>query len=156
MVVRSKIKKHKNKNKKQFNFYESKKRIFKELASLDSTMIFYDTTNRLTESLKIALEIFGDRNANVSRELTKFYQESRYASLSELITYYTENPPRGELVLCISGKSNQGLDVESLKTELKILLSSNNTAKSASNLIFKKYKNQYSKREIYKLANGLK
>lgn len=135
---------------------EGKAKIFKEFMFIDSTIIFYETANRLLQSLEIAVEVFGDREANVSRELTKIYQESRYSTLSELKNYYTKNPAKGEIVLCISGKSKQVVTEDILKTELKNLLSCGKTAKSASDIVFSKYKNQYSRKEIYKLANNLK
>lgn len=135
---------------------EGKARVFKEFISLDSTMVFYETANRLLQSLEVAKEVLGDRDANVSREMTKLYQESRYASLSELIEYYTDNPAKGEIVLCVSGKSNQSVTEDTLKSELKALLTSGASAKSASDSVFAKYKNQYSRKEIYRLANSLK
>ncbi len=135
---------------------EGKIRVFKEFISLDATMVFYETANRLLQSLEMAIEVFGDRVANVSRELTKLYQESKTAPLSELINYYTNNPAKGEIVLCISGKSNQVVTEDILKRELESLLSSGESAKSASDIAFAKYKNQYSRKEIYRLANSLK
>ena len=119
-------------------------------------MVFYETANRLLQSLEAAQEILGDRDANVSRELTKLYQESRYAPLSALIKYYTDNPAKGEIMLCISGKSNQVVTEDILKAELKALLVDGATAKSASDSVFAKYKNHYSRKEIYRLANILK
>lgn len=135
---------------------EGKIRVFKEFISLDATMIFYETANRLLQSLEIAMEVFGDRVANVSRELTKLYQESKFAPLPQLIKYYTDNPPKGEIVLCISGKANQIITEDAIQNELKTLLSSGASAKSASDIVFAKYKSQYSRKEIYKLANSLK
>jgi 16S rRNA (cytidine1402-2'-O)-methyltransferase len=135
---------------------ERKIKIFQEFISLDLTMVFYETANRLLQSLEAAREILGDRDANISRELTKLYQESRYATLSELIKYYTNNPAKGEIVLCISSKSNQVVTEDTLKAKLKALLVSGATAKSASDSVFTKYKNQYSRKEIYRLANILK
>jgi 16S rRNA C1402 (ribose-2'-O) methylase RsmI len=88
--------------------------------------------------------------------LTKLYQESKFAPLSELIDYYTQNPARGEIVLSISGKGNQIITEDILKSELQDLLSSGSSAKSASDAVFAKYKSQYSRKEIYNLANGLK
>ena len=108
------------------------------------------------QSLEVAKEVLGDREVNVARELTKLYQESKSAPLSELIEYYTQNPARGEIVLSISGKGNQVITEDVLKSELQVLLSSGVSAKSASDAVFAKYKNQYSRKEVYKLANGLK
>lgn len=135
---------------------EGKLRVFKEFISLDATIIFYETANRLLQSLEIAMEVFGNRVANVSRELTKLYQESKSMPLSELISYYANNPAKGEIVLCISGKSNQIVAEDILRCEIKNLLSKGESAKSVSDIIFAKYKSHYSRKEIYKLVNSLK
>jgi 16S rRNA (cytidine1402-2'-O)-methyltransferase len=135
---------------------EGKAKIFEEISSLDATVVFYETANRLMQSLEVAKEILGDREVNVARVLTKLYQESKSAPLSELIEYYTQNPARGEIVISISGKGNQIITEDILKSELQALLSSGASAKSASDAVFAKYKSQYSRKEIYKLANGLK
>ena len=135
---------------------DGKIRVFKEFVSINSTLVFYETSNRLLQSLEAARDVLGDRYANVSRELTKLYQESRCGSLSELINHYTHTLPRGEIVLCISGKSNQVISEDILKTELKALLYIGTSAKSASDLVFAKYKSQYSRKEIYKIVNILK
>jgi 16S rRNA (cytidine1402-2'-O)-methyltransferase len=46
----------------------------------------------------------GDRRVCVSRELTKFFEENRRGSLAELAKHYTENPPKGEIVITVGGK----------------------------------------------------
>lgn len=143
---------------------QAKYKVFKEFSSLNLTSIFYETSNRLLDSLKIAKEILGDREATVSRELTKLYEESRYARFSELIDHFTVHPIKGEIVLCISsiksnisGNSNiNEVNEESLKEQLQNLLDTGLSAKSAVKLLFIKYKNEYSRKQIYKLANEIK
>lgn len=135
---------------------EGKSNVFHELGMLEATLVFYETSKRLLQSLEVAQEVLGDREANVSRELTKLYQESKMAPLSELMKYYTENPAKGEVVLSISGKANQEITKDILAKELNDILSSGASAKSASDMVFAKYKNQYSRKEIYKIANSLK
>jgi 16S rRNA (cytidine1402-2'-O)-methyltransferase len=135
---------------------EGRARVFEELSGLDTTLVFYETANRLLQSLEVAHEILGDRDANVAREITKLYQESRFAPLSELHEHYSQNPARGEIVLSISGKSSQIITEDILKKEITDILSSGQSAKSASDIIFVKYKNQFSRKEIYKIANSLK
>jgi 16S rRNA (cytidine1402-2'-O)-methyltransferase len=135
---------------------EGKAKIFEELGSIDATIVFYETANRLLQSLAVAQEVFGDREANVAREITKLYQESRFAPLSELHEFYSKNPAKGEIVLCISGKSSQIITEDVLKKEITSILTSGQSAKTASDIIFAKYKNQFSRKEIYKLANSLK
>jgi 16S rRNA (cytidine1402-2'-O)-methyltransferase len=70
------------------------------------TMIFYESPHRLMKTLLQLSEAFGeDREACVSRELTKIYEENVRGSFKELILYYEENPIKGEIVLTVAGKS---------------------------------------------------
>lgn len=69
------------------------------------TMIFYESPHRLMKTLEQLAEAFGpERMASVSRELTKLYEENVRGTLEELITYYQENPIKGEIVLVVQGK----------------------------------------------------
>ena len=69
------------------------------------TMIFYESPHRLIKTLEQLGEYLGeDRQASVSRELTKIHEESVNGTLKELITYYKNNTLKGELVIVISGK----------------------------------------------------
>lgn len=135
---------------------EGKKKVFTELLEFDATLVFYETSKRLLQTLEVALEVFGDREANVARELTKLYQESRLSKLSELITYYKENPPRGEVVLSLSGKANQAVSEATLEKKILSLLAKGQSAKSASDEVFAKYKGQFSRKFIYQMTNRLK
>jgi 16S rRNA (cytidine1402-2'-O)-methyltransferase len=48
----------------------------------------------------------GDRNACVSRELSKIFEENIRGSLSFLSEYYTNKPPKGEIVVVVAGKKD--------------------------------------------------
>lgn len=70
------------------------------------TMIFYESPHRLMKTLEQFAEAFGkDRMASVSRELTKLYEENVRGTLEELITYYQENPIKGEIVIVVQGQT---------------------------------------------------
>ena len=74
----------------------------KELSSISATMVFYEAPHRLVATLIDALEIFGERQAVVARELTKLHEDIRRGRLSELVEHYqTAQEPRGEIVLLI-------------------------------------------------------
>ncbi len=69
------------------------------------TIIFYESPHRLIKTLEQLLEAFGpDRQACVSRELTKLHEENVRGTLSELIEYFQANPLKGEIVLVVTGK----------------------------------------------------
>lgn len=69
----------------------------------DRSHVFYESPHALVGTLKIMFEVLGDREAFIGRELTKMYQEYRHGSISELVRYYEENKPRGEIVVVIQG-----------------------------------------------------
>lgn len=70
------------------------------------TMIFYESPHRLMKTLVQLSDAFGEeRQACVSRELTKIYEENVRGSFKELIEYYEENPIKGEIVLTVAGNN---------------------------------------------------
>jgi 16S rRNA (cytidine1402-2'-O)-methyltransferase len=76
-----------------------------ELVDEERTMVFYESPHRLLKTLQQFAVLFGpDRQASVSRELTKMFEENRRGPLSELITYFGEKTIKGEIVVCVQGK----------------------------------------------------
>ncbi len=72
-----------------------------ELRSVPGTLVFYESPHRLAETLKDAYEMLGEREAAVARELTKLHEEIKRGRLSELAQHYSNEEPRGEIVLLI-------------------------------------------------------
>ena len=80
-----------------------------ELASEGRTMIFYESPCRLARTLSQMCGYFGpERRASVSREISKVHEETRRGTLSELASWFTDNPPKGEIVLTVEGKAYVG------------------------------------------------
>ncbi|MDF7818363.1 16S rRNA (cytidine(1402)-2'-O)-methyltransferase [Runella sp. MFBS21] len=76
-----------------------------QLKEEERTMIFYESPHRLLKSLEQFVEYFGaDRQASVSRELTKVYEETIRGTLTEIIAYFAEKTIKGEIVIVVSGK----------------------------------------------------
>lgn len=69
------------------------------------TIIFYEAPHKLIYTLKDLLEILGDRNIVIARELTKRFEEIKRSTLSEALEFYENEPPKGEFVLLIEGIS---------------------------------------------------
>lgn len=75
------------------------------LAEETRTMIFYESPHKLVKTLGHFCEYFGeDRPVSVSRELTKLYEETIRGTAKEVLDYYTNKPPKGEIVLVVAGK----------------------------------------------------
>lgn len=76
----------------------------KKLAEEERTIILYESPHRLIKSLEQLKEFLGDRQASVSRELTKMFEETVRGSFSELIDHFTTKGVKGEFVLVVEGK----------------------------------------------------
>jgi len=67
------------------------------------TLIFYESPYRLKAFLEDAIEVLGDRRAALASELTKMYETVRRGTLSELLSTFDTQEPRGEYVVVIAG-----------------------------------------------------
>ena len=76
----------------------------KALAEEHRTMVFYESPYRLVKTLAQFAECFGaERQASVSREISKVHEETVRGSLTELTEHFTANEPRGEIVIVVAG-----------------------------------------------------
>jgi len=67
------------------------------------TLIFYEAPHKLIHTLRDMLEVFGERNIALARELTKLHEETIRTTFIKALEYYEGNSPRGEYVLVIEG-----------------------------------------------------
>lgn len=80
----------------------------KNLVEEERTIIFYESPHRLLKTLEQLAEYLGtDRQACVSRELTKVFEENIRGTLSEILLHYQSNPNtiKGEIVIVVAGKA---------------------------------------------------
>lgn len=71
------------------------------------TMVFYESPYRVLKTLSQLGEALGnERQAAVSREISKIYEETLRGTIGELITHFTDTEPRGEFVIVVAGKQN--------------------------------------------------
>jgi 16S rRNA (cytidine1402-2'-O)-methyltransferase len=81
-----------------------RRRYLKSVSQETRTLVFFESPHRLSDSLQDMLEIFGDRQAAVCRELTKLHEETFRGKLSSAIQHFAS--PRGEFTLIIEGLVN--------------------------------------------------
>ena len=75
-----------------------------ELKTQQRTMIFYESPLRLLKTLQQLAEAFGpDREASVSREISKLHNTTHNGTLAQLVEYFTTCAPRGEIVIVVAG-----------------------------------------------------
>jgi 16S rRNA (cytidine1402-2'-O)-methyltransferase len=77
------------------------------LAGQSSTMVFFESPNRLGATVSELLESFGDRRIAVCRELTKVFEEVKRTSLSEAAKELSGKAVKGEVVLVVEGKRRE-------------------------------------------------
>jgi len=95
-----------------------------ELQSVPGTLIFYEAPHRLAATLKDALEVLGEREAVVARELTKLHEEIRRGRLTQLAADYADkkNDIRGEIVVLIDRSVIGGTKSEASITNVAALV----------------------------------
>ena len=86
---------------------KEREQILKEMETETRTMIVYEAPHRLVKTLKLFLERLGNRTITVCRELTKRHETALAVTLEEAVAHYEANPPKGECVLVIEGKSRE-------------------------------------------------
>ena len=118
---------------------------------VQTTLVFYETANRLVKTLAVADEVVKKREIAVAREITKIFEECRTGTAAELMDYYMENPPKGEIVLMVAPPEE---DAQTDYTEELIREIAQNSLKTAVKNIVDKYK--LNKNEIYQAALELK
>ena len=82
----------------------ARRRKLEELGAIPATLVLYEAPHRIAATLKDALEVLGNRQATLARELTKLHEEIARGSLRELLERFGDGSAvRGEIVLVISG-----------------------------------------------------
>ncbi len=76
----------------------------KALADESRTMVFYESPHRLLKTIQEFIDTFGsERQASISRELSKIHEETVRGTLAELKDYYETHTLKGEFVICVQG-----------------------------------------------------
>ena len=92
-----------------------RRKLFQSLLLETRTMVFFESPHRIDDALKDALAVFGEsRQATVSRELTKKFEQTVRGTIPELLEW-SANPTKGELVLVIAGNSEASVTTATLE-----------------------------------------
>ncbi len=135
-----------NKDKARFD-------AFNKVKNIDTTLIFYETANRIVKTLHVVAEVFGSREISVAREITKIYEECVNGTAEELISHFTKNEPKGEMVLMIAPPIEQETSLKEVEQALQQELAKS-SLKTAVKTIVATY--GLNKNDVYSLALRLK
>ena len=87
--------------------------VLEELKTETRTIIIYEAPHHLVRTLQELHDTLGgDRRLTICRELTKRHEEKLQMTLTDSLSYYEVNEPRGEYVLIIAGRSREEMKKE--------------------------------------------
>ena len=89
------------------NKVKARKDRIKKLKEEKRTIIFYESPKRLMTTLHYLLEIMGNMEVVVTRELTKVFEEVIRGRISDVITGLEGRQIKGEITLLLSGKKSR-------------------------------------------------
>ncbi len=89
-----------------------------EIATIKATLCFYESPHRIAKSLEDCVNVLGNRDASIARELTKLHEEIIRGTLIELKERLSEEKIKGEIVLVVDRKR---IENTSSKTSITIL-----------------------------------
>lgn len=128
-------------NKKQRN------ERLKLLENESRTMIFYEAPHKILATLKDILNVLGNRNICIARELTKLHEEYIHTTVKEAIEKIEQDGIRGEIVLLIEGICEDVLK-EQMQNEIKNI--------DSKELVLKYINEGISKKKAIKMVAKLK
>jgi 16S rRNA (cytidine1402-2'-O)-methyltransferase len=124
------------------------------LKTVPGTLIFYESGPRLADALADLTAVLGERDAAVTRELTKMFEETRRGTLADLAAHYAAaGPPRGEIVLLVGPPGEHEVTPGRLDAALRDALDGQPT-KAAANAVAEAL--GLPKRDVYQRALQLK
>ena len=102
-----------------FTFYgfldskvEKKRKELEKLKFIENVIIFYEAPHRIKKTMEMVLEVFGDRNISLSREISKKYESVYRGNISNLLP--TLDDIKGEFVVVVEGFNNEISEIEDL------------------------------------------
>ena len=131
-----------------------RKALFEQVGQFPYTLIFLESPHRVLDSLRDMQAFLGDRQVAAARELTKLYEQVVRGPISQVSAYFSENEPRGEFVLVLSGQTRSVDDAQwtedRIRAEILNELKAGRQAKELAADLARK--SGWTRRDIYKMA----
>ena len=113
----------------------ARRRGLEALATVDATLLMFESARRLAGSLADMADVLGPREAAVARELTKRFEEVRRGPLGELAAHYADaGPPKGEVVVVVGPPGPREFDDETVDARLREALAENSVRDAAASV----------------------
>jgi 16S rRNA (cytidine1402-2'-O)-methyltransferase len=128
----------------------ARRRMLGGYASVDATLVVYESPRRVAESIADMAVVLGARPAAVCRELTKMFEEVKRGSLTELAEFYAKaEAPRGEVVIVVGPPADVVADAEKVRQMLVEALADMSVREAADAVA---EATGWPRRDIYRMA----
>lgn len=141
-------------NPQPFTFYgfldskvEKRKKELLQLKFVTNTLIFYEAPHRILQTMRLMLEIFGDREVSLSREITKKFESVYRGRISELLL--TLENIKGEFVVVVSGFENTFADECGIVEQIQFYIDNGMQKMEAIKIVARE--REMKKNEVYAL-----
>ncbi len=141
-------------NPQPFTFYgfldskvEKRKKELLQLKFVTNTLIFYEAPHRILQTMRLMLEIFGDREVSLSREITKKFESVYRGKISELLL--TLENIKGEFVVVVSGFENTFADECGIVEQIQFYIDNGMQKMEAIKIVARE--REMKKNEVYAL-----
>jgi 16S rRNA (cytidine1402-2'-O)-methyltransferase len=101
---------------------KKKEQFLKDIKDLEQTLIFYESSRRIIDTLASIIKVFGDRQISVSRELTKMFEETIMGKISDVIERFRQKKElKGEFTFVIEGNKDEHSEfsIEKLERDIR-------------------------------------
>ena len=124
------------------------------LADIPATLIFYESPQRLEETLQDMTFVLGDRKASVVREITKKFEQTVRGTFTELLENYRENGfPKGEIVIVVAPPEPKSPSAGEIENLLESALKTMTVKEAIASVVAQTGK---SKKAVYQMALDMK
>lgn len=133
------------------------KDFFQQKKDYSETQIFYESPHRVKATLINLLEVYGDRQVVIARELTKIYEEYLRGTVSEVLDYLAENDLKGECIILVAGAEEVAPELAEHQTASQLvadLVAQGMKANAAIKQVAKTY--GLNRQDVYKEYHELK
>ena len=117
----------------------------------DKDFIFYESPNRILQTLNIIKSVRADAQIAIGRELTKMFEEIITGEIDNIIEHFEQNAPKGEFVVLVF-RNNNFADVNEMQKKVKLLKDKGFSPKDISVILSELFGEN--KNKIYKISVG--
>lgn len=136
---------------------KARENLFKSVRNITCSLIFYDTSARVSSSINSILETLGNKEIAIVREITKIYQEVRKNTCDAILADIENRAIRGEVVLIVNNNIdvNYKPDEKEIINDIMVLKQKGLTNKDICTNLLNIYPSNVSKKELYKIIHNI-